>query len=428
MSEPEIVKLRKQIQLLNMHNNELKGQLEEQSIQYGEMNSKYNKLLTDYKKLLKQNNLIQSKENLQKLFENTLLEEKQQTFKYKDSYTELSEKIKLYGNLIKEKDSYIDKLLKENNNLKKDLINCSKNNNSIDYFELKKKEKEMENINNINDKKNLINDFNKLCDQMEDILRENRILRQMADVPENFGIDINKIKIGEKIKIEDYKTKIRLLIHDIDELETERAKLKHNIYFLACSLQLEEPPFNLLSKEQKVDLAIYAQKIYEGKNNNEENDKKYNELKNLLNEKNNYIKKLEDELKARNSKERNRNQSLDMIRSYNNFNIKNNSRYGDYNNNINSNIQINQNNNNIISNINNEENNNDLKMNEIINLLKEQKEEFKRALINKRSANTGNIYNIFHINNNFILNQKNDSGYKNYIDNGNKIIRRSTGK
>ena len=29
----------------------------------------------------------------------------------------------------------------------------------------------------------------------------------MADVPENFGIDLNKIKIGEKITIEDYKKK-----------------------------------------------------------------------------------------------------------------------------------------------------------------------------------------------------------------------------
>ena len=91
---------------------------------------------------------------------------------------------------------------------------------------------------------------------MEDIIRENRMLRQMEDVPENFGIDISKVKIGEKIKIEDYKTKIRLLIHQIDELETERAQIKHNIYFFASSLKLKEPPFNLLINEQKVDLAI----------------------------------------------------------------------------------------------------------------------------------------------------------------------------
>ena len=42
MDEPEIVKLRKQIQLLNQYNTELKTQIEEQSIQIGEMNAKCN--------------------------------------------------------------------------------------------------------------------------------------------------------------------------------------------------------------------------------------------------------------------------------------------------------------------------------------------------------------------------------------------------
>ena len=94
----------------------------------------------------------------------------------------------------------------------------------------------------------IINEFNILYDQMENIIRENRILRKMEDVPENFEIDVSSVKIGEKVKIEDYKVEIRLLIHDIDQLEAERAKLKHNIYFLASSLQLNEPPFHLLSK------------------------------------------------------------------------------------------------------------------------------------------------------------------------------------
>ena len=117
---------------------------------------------------------------------------------------------------------------------------------------------------------------------MEDIIRDNRMLRQMADVPENFGIDISKVKLGERIKIEDYKTKIRLLIHQIDELETERAQIKHNIYFLASSLQLNEPPFNLLTKEQKVDLAIYAKKLYEQKNINDINNIEINKCKNCI--------------------------------------------------------------------------------------------------------------------------------------------------
>ena len=67
-------------------------------------------------------------------------------------------------------------------------------------------------------------------------------------------------------------------------------------------------------------------------------------------------------------------------------------------------------------------------MNEIINLLKEEKEEFKRIINNKKNQNNANIYNIFHYNNNFFLNQNNESGFKNYIGNESRIIRRSMGK
>jgi hypothetical protein len=256
--------------------------------------------------------------------------------------------------------------------------------------------------------------------KMEDVLRENRMLRQMADVPENFGIDLNKIKIGEEIKIEDYKTKIRLLIHNIDELETERAKLKHNIYFLACSLQINEPPFHLLSKEQRVDLAVYAQKLYEGKINVIDGSiKKNEELNNIIEEKNLYIKKLENELKAKNENERHRAQSSNITN--NNFNIRSNNRYGEIDN---SNNIINNN----IKSMNVKDNNQNGQMNEILNLLKEQKEEFKRIMINKKSANNGNIYNFFQYNNNIFLNNNKVEGFKNYLGNDYKIIRRSMGK
>jgi hypothetical protein len=408
MDEPEIVKLRKQIQLLNQYNSELKTQIEEQSVQIGEMNAKYNQLSTLFKNQSNQNELIKNKTNIENLIERSLAEEKKQTNKFKDSYLQLSNKIDLYEKIIKEKDSYIDKLVIENNRLKKDLINSSKNPN--DYFALKKKQQEDEYINSINDKKNILNDFNKICDQMEDVLRENRMLRQMADVPENFGIDLNKIKIGEKIKIEDYKTKIRLLIHNIDELETERAKLKHNIYFLACSLQINEPPFHLLSKEQRVDLAVYAQKLYEGKINVIDGSiKKNEELNNIIEEKNLYIKKLENELKTKNENERHRAQSSN-IRN-NNFNIRSNNRYGEIDN---SNNIINNN----IKSMNVKDNNQNGQMNEILNLLKEQKEEFKRIMIN----------NFFQYNNNIFLNNNKVEGFKNYLGNDYKIIRRSMGK
>lgn len=446
MDEPEIVKLKKEIQLLNQYNIELKNQLEEQSIEIGEMKKKYNQLSTEYQINSTQNNIIKNKENIQKLIEKSLIEEKKETNKYKDSYLLLCQKINLYEQTIKEKEIYIDKLVKENNNLKRDLIKSTSNekNNVNEYLLKKEKQKEIENAVLIDNNKNILKDFNEICDQMENVIRENRILRQMADVPENFGIDISKIKLGEKIKIEDYKNKIRYLIHNIDELETERAQLKHNIYFLASSFQSKDPPFHLLSKEQKVDLAVYAQKLYEGKINNidsnnmdrlnltdklklelEESNKKNDDLKKILDEKNIYIKKLENELEAKKNNERQRFHSIDGPRVEANFNsLRYNNRYDEVGNNNN-----------------NYYNENDRQMNEIINLLKEQKDEFTRIINNRRSFNNsnsnninrsnnnGNVYNIFHYNNNFFLSQNmNNGGFKNYLGSQNKIIRRSKGK
>ena len=137
-------------------------------------------------------------------------------------------------------------------------------------------------------------DYNELCNKMEDIICENRVLRQIADVPENFGIDISKVNIGDRIKIEDYKAKIRILQHDIDDLETERAQLKHRIQFLANSLNVSEPPFHLLTQEQKIEVARYAQNLYEGREDSQ--PEKY-ELVARLKEKDNQIRMLEDDLK-----------------------------------------------------------------------------------------------------------------------------------
>lgn len=62
---------------------------------------------------------------------------------------------------------------------------------------------------------------------MEDILAENKQLRTNANVPDNFGFDIENIKIHNKDKIEDFKKLIKVLQDDNYKLESERAKLKH---------------------------------------------------------------------------------------------------------------------------------------------------------------------------------------------------------
>ena len=77
MAETEIIKLKKKINLLNEYNEELKTQIEEQNIKIGEMQNKYNILLMKYKNLINQNELGKDKDNIQRMIENTLAEEKE---------------------------------------------------------------------------------------------------------------------------------------------------------------------------------------------------------------------------------------------------------------------------------------------------------------------------------------------------------------
>lgn len=83
--------------------------------------------------------------------------------------------------------------------------------------EQEKKERELEDV---------VAQLNILSKQTEDLIAENRVLREMANTPENFGIPINEIKLAEKDKIEEYKVKLRHYEEEIHALERERAILK----------------------------------------------------------------------------------------------------------------------------------------------------------------------------------------------------------
>ena len=58
---------------------------------------------------------------------------------------------------------------------------------------------------------NMTEKYNKLCKEMENILAENKILRKLHGVPDNFGFDLEEIKIAEKQELEDYKAQCRKL-------------------------------------------------------------------------------------------------------------------------------------------------------------------------------------------------------------------------
>jgi hypothetical protein len=64
---------------------------------------------------------------------------------------------------------------------------------------------------------------NYLQDQIEDFMAENKQLRDLSAVPDNFGIDREKVRLMDREKIDDYKKLVRILQEDNYELEKERA-------------------------------------------------------------------------------------------------------------------------------------------------------------------------------------------------------------
>ena len=293
MSEPEIVRLKKEIELLREHNAQLKIQLEEQGLLLGQLEAKNLNLTNENLMIKEEDTLLRDPSKLQKIIESALSDEKRQTEKFKIKSEKLFSENQMLIQRLKDNEVYIQRLQQDNSKLKKDLLDFGEKHEAKDYIDhIKTKESQIQKIGEQN--ASIVRDWNDLCDKMEEVLRENRILRQIADVPENFGIDISKINMGDRIKIEDYKAKIRILQHEVDELESERARLKYRIEFLANSLQSTEEPFSLLNGEQKVELAKFAQRLFEGKENIEP-EEKYDLIRELR-QKDEIIKNLENDI------------------------------------------------------------------------------------------------------------------------------------
>ena len=293
MNDPEIIQLKKKINDLTEHNVQLQEQVEELTLQIGEYQARNIELINQGFLLQTQKDLANDEDKIKTQLERLMGEEREKTINIQKENEELKQKLKNYERQIKDNEIYIQKLQLNNEKLQKDLIDFGKKHEAQDYIDkIKTKEQEINKVNEQRDKYS--REYNDLCDKMEEVICENRVLRQIADVPENFGIDISKINLGDRIKIEDYKAKIRILQHDIDDLESERAQLKHRIQFLSNCLNVSEPPFHLLTQEQKVEVARYAQNLYEGREDFQ--PEKY-ELVAKLKEKDNQIRILEEDLK-----------------------------------------------------------------------------------------------------------------------------------
>lgn len=107
---------------------------------------------------------------------------------------------------------------------------------SIKRIDLLRREKE-EKDKKINQ---LMGEINTLSNLVDDMTAENRQLRRMANVPDNYGIPLETIKLYDKERIEDYKKLIKVLQDDNYKLEEERANLKHQLKLQAMMYKSNE--------------------------------------------------------------------------------------------------------------------------------------------------------------------------------------------
>ena len=94
-------------------------------------------------------------------------------------------------------------------NLKGDLAAVSRTDlkDQITRVDHLRKQLEEEKSNN----SKLLTQINNLSNNVSDILAENRQLRIMAGVPDNYGINLENIKLHDQERIEDFKKLIKVL-------------------------------------------------------------------------------------------------------------------------------------------------------------------------------------------------------------------------
>ena len=112
----------------------------------------------------------------------------------------------------------------------------------------------------------LLVEINNLSTYVEDFKAENRALRQMANVPDNYGIKLDQIKLHDKEKIDDFKKLIKVLQEDNFKLEEERAKLKHAIKIQSMMYKSTDPSerFKGLSQDQLMSVDQFVLRLLTG--------------------------------------------------------------------------------------------------------------------------------------------------------------------
>lgn len=117
------------------------------------------------------------------------------------------------------------------------------------------------------DKKKMLQQLNDLSENLEDILAENRILRKMNNIPDNWGCEPQKriIKLQDRETVFEYKRLVKILQEDNYNLEKERARLKHQLKQMAIYGSLNSiEEFKDLTPDQRVRLADFITKLRRG--------------------------------------------------------------------------------------------------------------------------------------------------------------------
>ena len=112
----------------------------------------------------------------------------------------------------------------------------------------------------------LLTEINDLSNKVEDFISENRALRQMANVPDNYGIKLDQIKLHDKEKIDDFKKLIKVLQDDNYKLEEERAKLKHALKVQSMMYKSTDPSerFKGLTQDQLMTVDQFVLRLLTG--------------------------------------------------------------------------------------------------------------------------------------------------------------------
>jgi chromosome segregation ATPase len=76
---------------------------------------------------------------------------------------------------------------------------------------------------------NLVEKCNQMSQALEQYSAENRVLRKMVGVPDDYQFELGDIIQEGQMQVEKYRAQVRALEEEVEELEEERARLRRRL-------------------------------------------------------------------------------------------------------------------------------------------------------------------------------------------------------